>query len=231
MKTIQATLALLMALALPGYASEIIFSPTTWSGPVGSTFTLTINGRDFQENVDGGGVNIVFDPAIVQANSVSIDQEVWDFYVDTGSIDNSSGTIIGLVFNAFSAVGPGNFVVATVVFTIVGTGCSNLELAEYPLNPFASAGQLINPSFTPGNISTGVIAGDLNGDCRVNVADILILMRIITNQVTPSQQQQAAADVAPLFNNVPAPDGEINLGDLVAIQRKVLGLVNFDFIN
>ena len=64
-----------------------------------------------------------------------------------------------------------------------------------------------------------------------NVADILILMRIITNQVAPSQQQQEAADVAPLFNNVPAPDGEINLGDLVAIQRKVLGLVNFDFIN
>jgi hypothetical protein len=80
-------------------------------------------------------------------------------------------------------------------------------------------------------ISAGVIAGDLNGDCRVDAADILIVMRIITNQVTPTSRQQQAADVAPLYNDVPIPDEVIDLGDLVAIQRKALELVDFDFTN
>jgi len=38
-------------------------------------------------------------------------------------------------------------------------------------------------------------------------------------------------DVEPFFNNVPMPEGQINPGDLLVIQRKVLGLVNFCFID
>ena len=104
-------------------------------------------------------------------------------------------------------------------------------MSEYQLNPIASAGRLINPAFTSGKINAGLVAGDLNGDCRVNAADVLLVMRIITHQIAPTPRQQQAADVAPIFNGVALPNEQIDSGDLLAIQRKALGQIDFDFVN
>ena len=69
--------------------------------------------------------------------------------------------------------------------------------------------------------------GDLNADGMVNAADVLLAERILTNQLTPSQDQLDHGDVAPLIGGVPVPDGLFDLGDVLVIQRKALGLVNF----
>jgi hypothetical protein len=69
--------------------------------------------------------------------------------------------------------------------------------------------------------------GDLNADGIVNVVDVLLAQQIVTNQLVPTQDQLDHGDVAPLVNGVPVPDGVFNLGDVLVIQRKALGLVNF----
>lgn len=80
----------------------------------------------------------------------------------------------------------------------------------------------LNPSSFP-----TVASGDINGDGVVNVADVLLAQQIIMGQLTPTAPQLQRGDVAPLIGGVPAPDGVFNLGDVMVIQRKAAGLVNF----
>ncbi|TCK18893.1 subtilase family protein [Thiogranum longum] len=69
--------------------------------------------------------------------------------------------------------------------------------------------------------------GDLNDDGQVGVSDILIGLRVLMGDVTLSPFQNGRGDVAPLVSGVPAPDNQFNLGDILVIQRKALGLVTF----
>jgi hypothetical protein len=61
----------------------------------------------------------------------------------------------------------------------------------------------------------------------VNVVDILLAQRALLGEITLTTDQMVHADVAPLQNGIPAPDGQFDLGDLLAIERKVLGLTSF----
>jgi len=69
--------------------------------------------------------------------------------------------------------------------------------------------------------------GDINDDKQVDVADLLLAMRILNGQKTPSPEEQARWDVSPLVNGVPEPDQQNNLGDYLILQRKVLGDISF----
>ena len=78
------------------------------------------------------------------------------------------------------------------------------------------------------NTSYPLIAdGDVNGDGQVDLADLLLAMRILNGQYTPTPEEQARWDVAPLVSGVPQPDGQNTLGDYVVLQRKVLGIISF----
>ena len=78
------------------------------------------------------------------------------------------------------------------------------------------------------NTSYPLIAdGDVNGDGQVDIADLLLAMRILNGQYTPTPEEQVRWDVAPLVNGVPQPDGQNTLGDYVVLQRKVLGIISF----
>jgi len=113
----------------------------------GDSFSLNITGSGFTSNVDGGGVNFSYDSSILNVASVSINGSVWDFGgagISTGSIDNGTGTVDGIMVNTFSVV-TGSFDVATIQFQAIGSGTSALNLTEYALNPWASGGALIDP--------------------------------------------------------------------------------------
>ena len=69
--------------------------------------------------------------------------------------------------------------------------------------------------------------GDLNADNQVNAGDVLIAFRIASGLMTASIEQMDHGDVAPLVNGSPAPDGVINAADVLVIQRKALGVINF----
>ena len=69
--------------------------------------------------------------------------------------------------------------------------------------------------------------GDINDDSQVDVADLLLAMRILNGQYTPTPEEQARWDVAPLVNGMPQPDGQNTLGDYVVLQQKIIGQLNF----
>jgi len=69
--------------------------------------------------------------------------------------------------------------------------------------------------------------GDLNNDGLVNILDILLGQQILAGLTPLTADHLAHGDVAPLINNTPSPNGVFNVGDLVVIQRKALGLITF----
>jgi YVTN family beta-propeller protein len=69
--------------------------------------------------------------------------------------------------------------------------------------------------------------GDINGDDSVDIIDMLLATQIVLGLKTPTADELLRGDVAPLTNGVPDPNDQFDVGDLLLIQRKVLGLVNF----
>jgi hypothetical protein len=69
--------------------------------------------------------------------------------------------------------------------------------------------------------------GDLNADNQVNAGDVLIASRIALGLMTASIEQMDHGDVAPLLNGSPAPDGVIDVADVLVIQRKAIGAITF----
>ncbi len=72
-----------------------------------------------------------------------------------------------------------------------------------------------------------VASGDINNDGQVNAADLLLATRILTGAYIPTREEQERWDVAPLVNGIPEPDSQNTAGDLVVLQRKVLGQIDF----
>ncbi|MDH3901516.1 MAG: hypothetical protein OEU51_10770, partial [Gammaproteobacteria bacterium] len=69
--------------------------------------------------------------------------------------------------------------------------------------------------------------GDLNDDGQVNVVDVFLALRILTGSLPVTQDYLDRGDVAPLLNGMPDSDGLFNLGDVLLIQQKALGLIDF----
>lgn len=67
--------------------------------------------------------------------------------------------------------------------------------------------------------SEAQVAGDLDGSCSVDAADVVLLERHLTGDAPLPDEDALRADVAPLG----APDGAIDLGDLLVLQRIVVG--------
>jgi len=69
--------------------------------------------------------------------------------------------------------------------------------------------------------------GDLNIDGIVNAVDVLLIIKIVRSPNLPTAIQLQHGDVAPLINGIPQPDGILNAGDILIIQRKALGQIDF----
>jgi len=65
--------------------------------------------------------------------------------------------------------------------------------------------------------------GDINDDGVVDAADLMLALEFTFGTV-PDAGQMLRGDVAPLAGGIPAPDGQIDAGDVLLIQRKILGL-------
>ncbi|MDH5388253.1 MAG: PEP-CTERM sorting domain-containing protein [Gammaproteobacteria bacterium] len=146
-------------------SSHVLAATITWGAPttyvsVNDVFSIDVVGTGFLSNVDGGGVNISFDQTVVNVLSVTINEVVWDFGgagISTGLIDNLNGTLNGIMVNTFANV-TGDFVVASIQMQAIGVGNSSLLLTENALNPWASGGSAINPTYVGGVIAVPVPA-------------------------------------------------------------------------
>ena len=148
---ISARLLLALSLFLTGTvataATVLISSSGDLNNPntsktvtVNQAFTMDLIGTDFNSgDLDGGGIDFLFDENVVEVNSVTINTTDWEFSSSEGTIDNISGNVTGITFNSFQSR-TGNLLFATVEFMAVGAGSSNITLSEYALNPFGTGG-------------------------------------------------------------------------------------------
>jgi hypothetical protein len=133
---------LLLGLLLPfvSNAALVTVTNTNMIFDEGTSITFDILGQNFTDGpLDGWGLDIGFDGAIVRADDSSVDSTFWDFIVQDGDINVNS--ITEIAGNSF-ADRTGNFVLATVEFFGLQPGISSLALSEWAGNPFATGGQL-----------------------------------------------------------------------------------------
>jgi hypothetical protein len=133
-------------LLMPGFVTAASIQTNVQSTvSIGEAFTVDIVGTDFPLT-QGGGFNLTYDPNIITATNVSIDDNLaWNFVNSTGTIDSQNGALLDVIVSAFPGRS-GDFTVASIEFVAVGIGSSNLGISESALNPWASDGTLISPS-------------------------------------------------------------------------------------
>ncbi|WP_207891839.1 dockerin type I repeat-containing protein, partial [Thiogranum longum] len=110
-----------------------------------------------------------------------------------------------------------------------GTGGSTISnTASITASDQADTNTTNNSAIVVITVAAPVIAdGDINGDGQVNAADVLLAQRIIFGQYIPTAVEFERGDVAPLIGGVPSPDNTVNVADLLLIQRKALGIIDF----
>jgi hypothetical protein len=97
------------------------------------------------------------------------------------------------------------------------------RLAPYNVSVHVSDGALTTTVDFTWSVDAAIQPdGDINEDGIVNVADLLLAQRAVAGQIMLTGEQMLHADVAPLQNGIPAPDGQFTLGDVLVIERLVL---------
>lgn len=128
----------LLFVAVSAQAATVSFNNSLTTVNQGDNFSLTIQGSDFA-TIAGGGLNLSFNASVLQINSVTINQTVFEFYlggVEEGMLDNLFGQLLNTSFNSFFGAS-GNFDIMDIGFTAVGAGSSSLALSESLLWSFA----------------------------------------------------------------------------------------------
>jgi hypothetical protein len=107
----------------------------------------------------------------------------------------------------------------------------------HDLNPLAADtdgdgfpdGMEATAGYDPLSAASVPVWGDINNDRVVDAADVLLAARAIAGELTPTDAERVRGKVAPLVNGTPRPDANAPLtaGDLLLIERKALGTVNY----
>lgn len=100
--------------------------------------------------------------------------------------------------------------------TVIYLSIANVE--DMAGNKLTSA----NRSFT-----TALPDGDYNGDGAFTIADVNEILKAALLKNTPTAAQLSRADISPLVGGKPAPDGVIDVSDVVVSLRKLVGLVSW----
>jgi len=160
-------------------------TPLVWIGPPDQTAQLS--GGNFTADVaianvtDLGSFQFVltFSPNIVHVEGA----ELGDFLGSTGrgtvpvgpEIDNQLGTVsFGAASFGEQEGSDGSGVLATITFSPQATGGSDLHLQGVQVTDTVT--EMISVDLQDGQVTvTGTIPGDLDGDCDVDVMDIMIV--------------------------------------------------------
>jgi hypothetical protein len=126
-----------------------------------------------------------------------------------------------------------NTLLETIEDTTFSSGKVGLFVRDSASSSTPDTVQFDNVYLTTGmDIDVGGELGDVaplgSRDGVVNVGDALVALRFALTLETPTQEDIAHGDVAPLdAQGKPDPDGVINVGDALVILRKALGIIEF----
>lgn len=121
----------------------------------GDLVTIQIVGGDSFPETVGGGVDISFDPDILQATGVNFTLSDFDFGNRVIDLDNGTG-FINLAVGCVATTCPsGSFNIATVVFETEGVGVSELDLDESTFRApwLTPAGVEIDVTYVDGSVT------------------------------------------------------------------------------
>ncbi|MEY4428576.1 MAG: hypothetical protein RLZZ182_1265 [Pseudomonadota bacterium] len=139
------------------HAQSLIIEPGTTAVEPSASFSLTVSGKDFDTAIVGGGFNLSFDPTILRLDSMTIPSS-WEFFRSTGLLDAASGTVTDVSFNTFTAPKAGTFEAATLFFTAVGTGTSQVTLSASVPYVFADVDvNTVTPSFGSATVTVSAV--------------------------------------------------------------------------
>ena len=140
------------------HAQSLIIEPGSTTVEPAASFSLTVSGKDFDTAIVGGGFNLSFDPTMLRLDSMTIPSS-WEFFRSTGLLDAASGTVTDVSFNTFTAPKAGTFEAATLFFTAVGTGTSQVTLSASVPYVFADVDvNTVTPSFGSATVTVTVTA-------------------------------------------------------------------------
>jgi len=126
-------------------ASVLAFDQAMVDTTVDSQFSLDIVTKDFPSTF-GGSILINFDPTVVNVSDIAL-ASPWSGITLMPS-DNSGINLAGILLHApiFSQWPAGDFVFATLTFTALAIGSSELALSTYESLPLSTIGR---GGFTP----------------------------------------------------------------------------------
>lgn len=129
-------------------APAINVIPNQASYQVGDIVLLAVTLSESPQ-IHGGGLNIRFNPKVLQSQSVVVDK-VWSFASKPGVINNAGGSITDILFSSFNPVG-GSQGVAVIQLAVVGIGDSGFFVTVSEKNPFVDTNSQI-VSFSVNNL-------------------------------------------------------------------------------
>ena len=144
-------------------------------------------------------------------------------YTITATTDgNGSITPSGAVSVAYG--GSSNFIINAAsgyyVSDVLVDGVSVGAVASYSFqNVTGNHAIQVRNAVPDGHLSGG------GGD--VSIADALIALQIAIGDIVPTADQLRHGDVAPLVDGKPSPNGVIDLGDVLVLLRRAVGLVSW----
>ena len=108
-------------------AATVYLDPIAQSASIGSSVAVSLAGEDFSQTIDGGGINLSFNPAVLQITNVTVNTTTWEFSTTPGTINNTTGDLTNLTFSSLFGRS-GNFPIAQIDFLATGFG-------NKPVNP------------------------------------------------------------------------------------------------
>lgn len=152
-------ITLLISLAWTNvYAGMVMTNPAVSSVELNDIFSVDIVAREFTEDIDGFGLDVVWDPSRLSLNSVAIDTGAWSFSSSEGD-STTTGHLFGVGGSTFFG-NTGNFNLATLTFQAIGSGVTDIFLRNTmdPVFLWSSSGSVVSPSeFIKGSVEVSSV--------------------------------------------------------------------------
>jgi hypothetical protein len=155
-RSLACAFALVGTMACAQAQTVSVLAPLTTAN-IGDSFTLSVQASGFPEYIYGGGYNLAFDPSVLRLDAINI-PAAWEFTRSTGSLSAAAGTVSDIYFNTFAAPVKGDFLTATLNFTAVGGGSSQVSLSAAADFPFGDANaNAVNVAFNAATVNVAAV--------------------------------------------------------------------------